>query len=140
MSNRNFLSRAGGRHHSDPVATRYNTKYNQRGGARNNRPDNNRRPTGGDDVDSLMVSINRHLTTDGNALQDNRMGGRTVRQPIRGGRPRPASHSASENLTGWWRIAVQKAGTIGKERVMSTLKTHCPRQFQAYHVMTRKLP
>lgn len=126
MSGRNFLSRNGNRHQSDPSSSRFNARYHQRGG-RNNRPEANRRPTAGDDMDSLMASMGRHLTTDGTM-------GQHSGRPVRGRRPTHPVHQVQNNQTGWWRVTIQKAGTIGKERVMSTLKTHCTRQFQPYHV------
>ena len=138
MSHRNFPTRNGGRHQSDPTASRYNAKYHQRGGAKNYRPESNRRLTGGDDIDSLMISIDRNFTTDEHPSHGAPRSGRTVNQT----RGRRTSHPgrlpkpAQENQTGWWRISIQDAGTIGKDRVMSTLKAHCIRQFQPYHVRT----
>lgn len=129
MSNRKFAPRNGGRHQSDPSSSRFNSRYHQRGG-RNNRPEANRRPTGGDDMESLMASMGRHLTTDGSGSQN---AGPTVR-PGRGRRPTHPVHQVQNNQVGWWRVTIPKAGTIGKERVMSTVKANCTRQFQPYHV------
>ncbi|CAF5062102.1 unnamed protein product, partial [Rotaria socialis] len=49
MSYRNYSAREGGRHHTDPTSSRFNSqsKYHQRGRG-NNRPVPNRRPTAGD--------------------------------------------------------------------------------------------
>jgi hypothetical protein len=138
MSNRNYLSRNGGRHHTDPTSSRYNSRYNQRGDPRNNRPEPNRRPTNEDDIGSLMVSIDRNLTTDGNPSQRSMPTGRIVNHTRGRRRPMRMIHQPDRNppvnQTAWWRISIQEAGTIGKERVMSTLKTHCARHFQPYHV------
>lgn len=135
MSHRNYPVREGGRHHTDPTSSRFNTnsKYRQRGYG-TNRPVPNRRPTGGDGVDSITVSIGRNLTTDGTNSNGPMMRGRTVnRYP----RSRPIGLGRQENDTNevkWWRISVPQAGSIGKDRVMSTLKGSCARQFQPYHV------
>ncbi|CAF0839800.1 unnamed protein product [Rotaria sordida] len=132
MFNRNDFSHNGGKHYTDPISYRYNSKYNQRGGRKNYRPESNRN---GDDVDTLMVSINRHLTTDGNPSQ-NLSSRRYVTKHTQDRRPTRPTYQlkkAQINQTGWWRVTIQQAGTIGKERVMSTLKAHCPRQFQPYH-------
>ena len=139
MSYRNYASRDGGRHHTDPTSSRFNTnsKYRQRGRT-NNRPVPNRRPTGGDDLDGITVSIGRNLTTDGSNPQHSTTGGRIVNRTIRpqlihggGGGGRRDNH---DTRTVWWRVSIPQAGAIGKERVMSTLKAYCDRDFQPYHV------
>ncbi|CAF4851537.1 unnamed protein product [Rotaria sp. Silwood1] len=132
MFNRNDFSHNGGKHHTDPISSRYNSKYNRRGDRNNYRPVFNHNA---DDVDRLMASINRHLTTDGNPSQD-LSSRRYVTKSIQDRRPIRSNNqlkNAQRNQIGWWRIAIQQAGEIGKERVMSTLKAHCPRQFQPYH-------
>ncbi|CAF3919959.1 unnamed protein product [Rotaria sp. Silwood2] len=132
MFNRNNFSYNGGRHYTDPTSSRYNTKYSRRGGRKDYRPESHHN---GDDVDTLMVSINRHLTTDGNPSQD-LSSRRYITKRTQGHRPTRLNYqfkSAQINQTGWWRVTIQQAGIIGKERVMSTLKAHCPRQFQPYH-------
>ncbi|CAF1350103.1 unnamed protein product [Rotaria sp. Silwood1] len=132
MFNRNDFSHNGGKHHTDPISSRYNSKYNRRGDRNNYRPVFNHNA---DDVDRLMASINRHLTTDVNPSQD-LSSRRYVTKSIQDRRPIRSNNqlkNAQRNQIGWWRIAIQQAGEIGKERVMSTLKAHCPRQFQPYH-------
>ena len=139
MSYRNFLSRDDGRRHTDPTSSRFNNnaRYHQRGGGRgNNRPVPNRRPTGGDDLDTITVSLNRNFTTDGVDSQGSFTRGRVV-HPQRGPqqiRPLHRNMDRQANQMPWWRVSIPQAGTIGKERVMSTLKVHCARQFQPYHV------
>jgi hypothetical protein len=140
MSYRNFLSRDGGRHHTDPTSSRFNntSKYHQRGRGRgNNRPISNRHPTGGDDLDTITVSIGRNLTTDGTHGPSSSGRGRFVNHS-QGPRKIYSSSSrmndAQNSETKWWRVSIPQAGAIGKERVMSTLKVHCARQFQHYHV------
>ena len=135
MAYRNYGGREGGRHHTDPTSSRFNsnTRFRQRGQG-TNRPIPNRRPTGGDNVDTITVSIGRNLTTDGTNSNGPMMRGRTV---SRFARPRPLGPGRHDNATNepmWWRISIPQAGTIGKDRVMSTLKGSCARQFQPYHV------
>lgn len=140
MSNRNNFSHHRGRNHTDPTSVRYNTKYNQRGGSRNYRPEPNRRHNNGDDVDTLMESIGRHLTTDGNNPQELFSTGRTVNNHSKGYRAQRKRNNNNNNNNSsipqinWWRITIQQVGTIGKERVMSALQARCPRPFQPYHV------
>jgi hypothetical protein len=138
MSYRNYSTREVGRHHTDPTPSRFNSnsKYRQRGRG-TNRPVPNRRPTSGEDLDTITVSINRNLTTDGTNSRGSAIRGRFVDRF-----PRPRSHPqmirpdgrGDNNDTKWWRISIPQAGAIGKERVMSTLKGSCARQFQPYHV------
>ena len=133
MSHRNYLSREGSRRHTDPTSRFYtNSKYRQRGRG-NNRPVPNRRQTGGDDLDRITVSIGRHLTT--NSL------GPSFRERLVNRSQGPQQIDSSNRMTGrnsnqtrWWRVSIPQAGSIGKERVMSTLRAHCIRQFQPYHV------
>jgi hypothetical protein len=105
----------------------------------------NRRPTGGDDLDTITVSINRNLTTDGSDSRGVMTRGRFLDRVPRGGgggggRPYPQVIRSDTrgrddgDTTRWWRISIPQAGAIGKERVMSTLKGSCLRQFQPYHV------
>lgn len=135
MSHRNYSSREGGRHYTDPTSSRFNSrsKYHQRGRG-NNRPVPNRRPTAGDDLDNITVSIGRNLTTDGVEGPGSLIRGRIVNR----GRPHQIHinrmNDRDRNQTGWWRISIPQAGAIGKERVMSTLKVNCARQFQPFHV------
>jgi hypothetical protein len=138
MSYRNYSSREGGRHHTDPTSSRFNnnSRYHQRGRA-NNRPVPNRRPTVGDDLDTITVSIGRNLTTDGTNSLGSSVRGRFVNH-----RPGPHQIHTSggrfndreNSSTKWWRVSIPQAGAIGKERVMSTLKAHFSRQLQPYHV------
>ncbi len=139
MSYRNYSTREGGRNHTDPTSSRFNSnsKYRQRGRG-TNRPVPNRRPTGGDDLDTITVSVHRNLTTDGTDSRSSAVRGRFLDRF-----PRPRSHPQFIRSDGrrddggdtkWWRISIPQAGAIGKERVMSTLKGSCPRQFQPYHV------
>ena len=142
MSNRNYLSRDGGRHYSDPTSSRFNmkTKYYSRGRG-SNRPVPNRRPTAGaGDIDRITVSIGRNLTTDGNNVSGSTMRNRVVN---RSGGPQQIystgqMNNRNANQVKWWRVSIPQAGAIGKERVMSTLKVHCARQFQPYHVIEFK--
>ncbi|CAF4384087.1 unnamed protein product, partial [Rotaria magnacalcarata] len=135
MSYRNYSAREGGRHHTDPTPSRFNSqsKYHQRGRG-NNRPVPNRRPTAGDDLENITVSIGRNLTTDGVGTQ------RLARRGLIDSRPRRpiqinprGMNDGGNNQVRWWRISIPQAGAIGKERVLSTLKANCPRQFQPYH-------
>ncbi|CAF2403236.1 unnamed protein product [Rotaria sp. Silwood2] len=135
MSYRNYPSREGGRHHTDPTSSRFNakSKYHQRGRG-NNRPLPNRRPTAGEDLDGITVSIGRNLTTGGIDSQGSSIRGRLVSrshapQQIHSSR----MNDRDNNQSKWWRISIPQAGAIGKERVMSTLKVNCLRQFQPYH-------
>ena len=131
MSHRNFSRQPDRRNHSDPMPSRYNTKYSQRGG-RNIRPQPNYRGTGGDDVDHLMESLNRHFTTDGSYQRNfHNQGGRRINNG-RGGRGK--HQQVQSTRMGWWRVSIEKAGTIGKDLVMSTLKARVDRPFQPYHV------
>jgi len=134
MSYRNYSSREGGRHHTDPTSSRFNQRYRQRG-IGINRPVHNRRPTG-EDLDTITVSINRNLTTDGIHSQGQPMRGRTVSRFSRPHMIRPGGgrRDDKDNEIKWWRISIPQAGAIGKERVMSTLKGYCERDFQPYHV------
>jgi hypothetical protein len=140
MSYRNYSTREGGRHHTDPTSSRFNTKskYHQRGRGTNNRPVPNRRPTAGDDLDTITVSIGRNLTTDGINPQGSsiRGRGRTVSRSHGPQQIHPHSrmNDRDSNQTKWWRISIPQAGAIGKERVMATLLANCARQFQPYHV------
>ncbi|CAF2033580.1 unnamed protein product [Rotaria magnacalcarata] len=135
MSYRNYSAREGGRHHTDPTPSRFNSqsKYHQRGRG-NNRPVPDRRPTAGDDLENITVSIGRNLTTDGVGTQ------RLARRGLIDSRPRRpiqinprGMNDGGNNQVRWWRISIPQAGAIGKERVLSTLKANCPRQFQPYH-------
>ena len=145
MSERSFQVRDGGRHHTDPTSSRFNSnaRYHRRGRGLPNRPVPNRRPTGGDDLDTITVSINRNLTTDGTSHRGVMARGRFLDRVPRGGggggRPYPQmirhdGRGRDDGETKWWRISIPQAGAIGKERVMSTLKGSCLRQFQPYHV------
>lgn len=138
MSDRAYTVREGGRHHTDPTGTRFhlnsNLRYNRRGRG-NTRPIPTRRPNSGDDLDRITVSIGRNFTTDGVSSQGSTTRSRFVNRHA----PRQIHLSnhmndRDNNQTRWWRVSIQNAGTIGKERVMSTLKAHCVRQFQPYHV------
>ncbi len=139
MSYRNYSSRdrEGGRHHTDPTSSRFNTnsKYRQRGRG-NNRPVPDRRPTVGDDLDTITVSIGRNLTTDGNNSHGPPIRGRIFNRFSRPQMIRPGGRrdDNDNNQTKWWRISIPQAGTLGKDRVMTTLKGYCDREFQAYHV------
>jgi len=133
MSNRNNLSHYRGRSYTDPTSSRQNSKYHQRGGAKNYRPEPNRRSTNGDDVDTLMVSIGRHLTTDGNSAQELLSTRRTVNH-TKGSRQAKTKNNSAVTQTAWWRVTVQHAGKIGKERVMAAIQGRCVRPFQSYHV------
>ena len=122
MSQLEFLSREdGGRNRSDPSSSTRNfsnAKYHRRGATRPN------------DFGPITVSIQRNLSSGSTQ--------RTFLNRPRGGRsfqPRPI-HTTHEhpNEEKWWRVSIPQAGSIGKERVMSTLKVHCLRQFQPYHV------
>ncbi|UJR28966.1 hypothetical protein I4U23_010183 [Adineta vaga] len=135
MSNRNNFSTYRNRNHTDPTASRYNSKFHQRNGPRNYRPESDRRPTGGDDVDTLMKSMGHHLAPIGNSFHDFSSRGRMGkpngnRRPVRS---TPQLRHPQHNQTGWWRITIQDAGNIGKERVITALRAHCPRQFLPYH-------
>lgn len=129
MSSRNNYPQQRGRTYTDPTANRYNTKYHQRGGAKNCRPERNRRLINGDDVNSLTVSIDRHLTTDGTFpieraskyAKDTRQSKKIYTPPV--------------PQKGWWRITIQKASEIGKQRVMEALQGGCARPFQPFHVI-----
>lgn len=135
----NFLHNSG-RNYTDSTPSRHSARFYQRGGPRYSRPQSNRGPNNFDDVDTLMVSINRDLTTDGNPTRQSL----TTRSIVHRGRGRgrdrdqsrrhPQPPIQAQSQTGWWRITIPQAGTIGKERVMSSLKAHCTRQFQPYHV------
>jgi hypothetical protein len=129
MSTRRNYSRNRGRNYTDPTPIRHNTKYQPRGGKKNSRPEPNRRQLNGDDVDSLMTSIGRHLTTGGNPSKEFFSTART-----KGPRPLKKKSNSSTPQIAWWRITVKKAGTIGKERVMAALQARCLRPFQPYHV------
>jgi hypothetical protein len=80
-----------------------------------------------------MTSLGRHLTTDGNPPQRSLTAGRTNNY-TKGQRPTKGKNNSPIPRTVWWRVTVQKAGTIGKERVMTTLQAGCARPFQPYHV------
>jgi hypothetical protein len=130
MPNRNKYSQRG-RSYTDPTPSRQNSKYHQRGGAKNYRPEPNRRRANGDDVDTLMVSIGRHLTTHGNPSQELSSRGRNQTKSLP---PSKKKNDSSTNRIAWWRVTIQKAGEIGKERVMAALQARCARPFQPYHV------
>jgi len=121
------------RNYTDPTPLRSHTKYNQRGGPKNYRPEPNRRQINGNDLDTLMVSIDRHLTTDGNSIQELLSTGRTVNR-TKGQRQLNKKNNSSIPQIAWWRVTIQKAGTIGKERVMAALQARSLRPFQPYHV------
>lgn len=139
MAERHFDSREGGRYHTDPSSSsRFNAnmKFHRRGGIRTitQRPVPNRPGTSGQSGESITVSVHRTLS-----------GGSTRTLGTSGLRGRPyqpkqihpgpsGQDSANANQEKWWRVSILQAGSIGKERVMSTLKAHCMRQFQAYHV------
>jgi len=129
----NFSNNYRGRSYTDPTPTRAHSKYNQRGGPKNYRPERNRRQINGNDVDTLMVSIDRHLTTDGNSIQELLSTGRTVNH-TKGQRQSKKKNNSPIPQIAWWRITIQKAGTIGKERVMAALQARSLRPFQPYHV------
>lgn len=134
MSNRNNPRT---RHHTDPSASRYNNaKYHQRNGGKNNRPEFSRRQIGSDDVDRLMMAVDDDSTTNGKSQETSSRArackNNANRRPTRS---TPQLRKAHQNQIGWWRILVQDAGNIGKERVMTALRAHCPRQFQSYHVI-----
>ncbi|CAF3251827.1 unnamed protein product [Rotaria socialis] len=138
MCNRNnFTHRGGGKNYSDPISSRYYSKYNQRGGRKNYCPEPKRPVTYGDDVDTLMTTLNHTLTTNSNSTEE--FSSTLQPQKFRPTRPTRLTRRDNQqkrfqiNQTGWWRVSIQQAGAIGKDRVMSTLKAHCPRQFQAYH-------
>ncbi|CAF1618975.1 unnamed protein product [Adineta ricciae] len=132
MSNRNNQRT---RHHTDPSSSRYNNaKYHQRNGGKNNRPEFSRRQIGSDDVDRLMMSVDDDLTTNVKSQEaSSRARACKNNGNRRSTRSTPQLRKAHQNQIGWWRIMVQDAGNIGKERVMTALRTYCPRQFQAYH-------
>ena len=134
MSNRNNQRT---RHHTDPSSSRYNNaKYHQRNGGKNNRPESSRRQIGSDDVDRLMMSVDDDLTMNGKSQEASSRArackNNGNRRPTRS---TPQLRKAHQNQIGWWRIMVHDAGNIGKERVMTALRAHCPRQFQSYHVI-----
>lgn len=142
MSYRNYSARdrEGGRHHTDPTSSRFNanTRYRQRGRGETNRPVPSRRPTLGDDLDTITVSIGRNLTTDGVNPQGSTVRGRTVSRFSRAYPSRPGgggfNRRDDNNQMKWWRVSIPQAGDIGKDRVMSTIKGYCDRDFQPYHV------
>jgi hypothetical protein len=123
------MPRNGGRYHNDTHQLKTNTKYRKRG-HQLGRPDNNRRVTIDDDLSSLMDSLNEPR---GNNEAGNRMAIRPG-QKLYNRQGRKAKQFVVENQLGWWRITIKDASFIGKDLVMSTLKAHCPRQFQPYHV------
>jgi hypothetical protein len=125
-------TRQRGRTYTDPTASRYNTKYNQRGGPRNYRPESNRRLTNGDDVHSLTASIGRHLTTDGVSLRS--LSTERALRNTKNQRGSLKANAAPVRQAGWWRITVDKAGDIGKQRVMEAIQAACVRPFQPFHV------
>jgi hypothetical protein len=133
MSSRNNFPQQRGRTYTDPTPTRYNTKYHQRGGPKNYRPEHNRRLINGDDVNSLTVSIDRHLTTDGTSSQTSFSTERSFKHTKDYRQPKKI-YTPPISQTGWWRITMQKAGEIGKQRVMEALQGGCVRPFQPYHV------
>ena len=110
MSQRQFVTRDVGRRQTDPSSSssRFNTnrKYQRRGG---------------NDLESITVSIHRNLSTGGPQRR------RFEPQPIR-------STQQTSPDEKWWRVSIPQAGSIGKDRVMSTLKANCLRQFQPFHV------
>lgn len=130
MSFRNYTPRDGERRHTDPTSTRFNTnaRYRQRGRG-TNRPIPNRRPTGGDELTGITVSIGRSLTTGGENSRGRSVG--RFQQRPRLIRPGPNNNDAGD--TKWWRVSIPQAGTLGKERVMTTLRGSSVRQFQPYH-------
>jgi hypothetical protein len=132
MSSRNNFPQQRGRTYTDPTPSRYNTKYHQRGGPKNYRPEHNRRLINGDDVNSLTVSIGRHLTTDGTSLGS--ISTERSFKHTKDHRPPKKIYTPPIARTGWWRITVQKADEIGKQRVMEALQGGCVRPFQPYHV------
>ncbi|CAF1369398.1 unnamed protein product [Adineta steineri] len=140
MSYRNEMSREGGRHHTDPTSSRFNvrSRYHQRGRL-NNRPVPNRRPTAGDDLETITVSIGRDLTTDRTYSHNpSTRGGRVVRPGVRPREIHPSGGSGrsmdrDNNQVKWWRVSIPQAGAIGKDLVMSTLKAHFTRQLLPYH-------
>lgn len=134
MSYRNTFNHNAGKHYSDPVSSRYNFKYNRRGGRNSYRQEFNCTMNNGDDIDILTKTIDRSLRSSDNFNQDS-----SVNRSFRNRRPIRSNHQSKHsqmNQTGWWRVTIEKAGIIGKDRVISTLKAHCPRQFQPYHVHT----
>ena len=136
MSNRNYSSHGDGRRHTDPSSSRFNTlsRYHPRGGGRgNNRPVQISRNIDGNDLRTITVSLDRDLLTDGShsrapLMHRGRFGPRDAR-PRPGPRPIPQETQAK-----WWRVSMPQVGANSKERVMSTLRAHCIRQFQPYHV------
>jgi hypothetical protein len=139
MSYQGQTARDGRRNRTDPTSSRFhaNTRYQRRGAGI--RP--NQRPIfpqqGADGLEGITVSINRHLTTDGVSSRIRTIASRNDRT-----RPQPRTAPStvrmddpSTNQVRWWRVSIPQAGTIGKDRVMSTLQAHCIRQFQAYHVI-----
>ncbi|UJR20686.1 hypothetical protein I4U23_023808 [Adineta vaga] len=136
-SYREFSSREGGRHHTDPTSSRFNNKsrYHQRGRV-NNRPVPNRRPTAGDDLESITVSIGRNLTTDGSNTHNPLMRGRLGNSRTRPHQIHPTGSRLQDrenNQTKWWRISISRAGVVGKTAVMAALKAYFPRQLLPYH-------
>jgi len=133
MSHRNNYAQQRGRNYSDPTPSRFNSKYQRRGGRNNNRPEPNRAIKMNDDVDTLMVSIGRHLTTDGNPSRDTFSTQHNVNQG-KGSRFQKRKQNSNVPQIGWWRITILESGDIGKDRVMAAVQGRCARPFLPYHV------
>ena len=127
--------RNGRKHHITSNSSYSDSKYYRRYHQNDHRPERNYHPIN-QDFDTVVKSINRYLTTNSLASgQLSSMPYRTIRKHNR----RPAfwnyqQKNSEINQTGWWCVSIEQAGAIGKERAMSTLKVHCPRYFQPYHV------
>lgn len=134
MSRRNDYSQHRGRNFNRSTASRHETKYHKRGGKGNFRPEPNRPPISSDDVHSLTMSIDRHLTTDGNSSQDVFFTDRSVKH-TKNHRPSREIYKPLASQKGWWRITVSEAGTIGKQLVMEAIQAKCARPFHPYHVI-----
>lgn len=132
MSHRNNYAQQRGRNYSDPTPSRFNSKYQRRGGRNNNRPEPNRAIKMNDDVDTLMVSIGRHLTTDGNPSRDTFSTQHNVNQG-KGSRFQKRKQNSNVPQIGWWRITILESGDIGKDRVMAAVQGRCARPFLPYH-------
>jgi hypothetical protein len=134
MSYQNYGTRDIAGHHSDPQTSRFDahTKYRQRG-AGVHRSMRNRHHTSGNDMECASGSIRRTLTADGHRSSSSTGVQRHCPKVIHV----HDSGKTNANKMKWWRVSIPHAGTIGKERVMSTLKVHVSRPFQPYNVNHR---
>lgn len=136
MSHRNYSSHDDGRRHTDPSSSRFNSlsRYHQRGGGRGmNRPVQIHRPTNDThDLRPITVSLGGDLLGDRSRPRPPMSRGRFEH---RDARPRPGPRPIpQETQARWWRVSIPQIGLNNKERMMSTLRAHCIRQFQPYHV------